>query len=263
MRKIPSALRGSLTAALLLAIAVPAFLKTMERCLDWKNDITIFFKDVNYAPNSVIVLGNAGARWIDLADTKEIAGLEIPGSSGKTTDYNGLLNITDHELKTSVFKTKREIALYKGIAYLKRAVSLHPKYVNGYLNLGLAYYKLRNDVECMANWKKAEALYPKNPYLQNYYAVYSENLRTRGMQALEEGNNSAAIMAFRHWTKLEPDNSNAWYNLSGAWFNSGYFEESLNAIAKAMEIEPGNPDYKTLESLTLKALNLETVTSNP
>ena len=56
-------------------------------------------------------------------------------------------------------------------------------------------------------------------------------------------------------TKLEPDNSNAWCTiLSGARFNSGYFEESLNAIAKAMEIEPGIQITKTLESLTLKAV---------
>lgn len=44
--------------------------KAWERNWDWKSDITLFIKDANTMPNSVLVLGNAGARWIDLADTK-------------------------------------------------------------------------------------------------------------------------------------------------------------------------------------------------
>lgn len=30
-------------------------------------------------PNSVLVLGNAGARWVDLADTKEVTGVQVVG----------------------------------------------------------------------------------------------------------------------------------------------------------------------------------------
>jgi len=44
--------------------------KTWERNWAWKNDITLFIGDVEHKPHSVLVLGNAGARWIDLADTK-------------------------------------------------------------------------------------------------------------------------------------------------------------------------------------------------
>ena len=61
--------------------------KTWERNWDWKNDITLFLKDVETVPNSVLVLGNAGARYIDLSDTKN-------------------------------FVAKREESLEKGIKYL-------------------------------------------------------------------------------------------------------------------------------------------------
>src|SRR5690606_35001990 len=59
---------GMLTGLLVLLILCGC--KVWERNWDWKNDVTLFLKDVKTSPNSVLVLGNAGARWIDLADTK-------------------------------------------------------------------------------------------------------------------------------------------------------------------------------------------------
>ena len=43
--------------------------KIVRKCI--KNDITLFTTDVKTVPNSVLCLGNAGARWIDLSERPE------------------------------------------------------------------------------------------------------------------------------------------------------------------------------------------------
>src|SRR6202008_3074403 len=46
--------------AILLTISIFFGCKTWERNWDWKNDVTLFLKDVTHKPHSVLVLGNAG-----------------------------------------------------------------------------------------------------------------------------------------------------------------------------------------------------------
>ncbi|MES2680749.1 MAG: tetratricopeptide repeat protein [Bacteroidota bacterium] len=239
--------RRSLMLGSLALIIILFGCKTWERNKDWKNDVTLFLKDVKTTPNSVLVLGNAGARWIDLADTKEITGIVLEGEDPTVfNDYNGTLKITDEELKESGFKTKREAALDRGIGYLKRAVELHPRYVNGYLNLGLASYKLQKDRDAIFYWKVAEYLYPDNPYLTNYYRVYTGVLKNRGADAFNSGKMQEAAVAYNLWTIVEPRNAEAWYNLGGVYFNQQKYEQAEKAWQKALQI---NPDYDEVKNV--------------
>ncbi len=234
--------------ALMMIVLVVGFLfgcKTWERNWDWKNDVTLFLKDVKTMPHSVLVLGNAGARWVDLADTKEITGIQVVGQdSTRFNDYNGTLVVTDQEVKDGGYKNKREAALYKGIAFLKHAVELHPRYVNGYLNLGLAYFKLRKDFEALYYWKNAERLYPNNPYLRNYYQVYSNDLRNRGVIAFNKGQMDTAAIEYNKWAILEPNNPEAWYNLGGAYFNSRKYFEAKQAWERTLQLNPNHAQAK-------------------
>lgn len=235
-------------SSLLLGVLIILFLcgaKTWERNWDWKNDVTLFLKDVKSNPNSVLILGNAGARWIDLADTREITGITMPGEdSTRFNDYNGTLKITDEEMKNGGFATKREAALQRGIDYLKHAVDLHPRYVNGFLNLGLASYKLGDDFSTIYYWKLAENLYPNNPYLRNYYMVYTNLLKSRGLEAFNTGRLQDAAMAYKMWTIVQPNEAEAWYNLGGPYFNQHKFEEARKCWERALEINPGYEEVK-------------------
>lgn len=235
-------------AALVSIVLVITFLfgcKTWERNWDWKNDVTLFLKDVKTMPNSVLVLGNAGARWVDLADTKEVTGINIPGQdSTRFNDYNGTLRITDEEVKEGGYKNKREAALNKGIKFLKHAIELHPRYVNGYLNLGLANFKLRNDFDALYYWKNAERLYPNNPYLRNYYMVYSNDLKNRGATAFNQGKMDSAAIHYNKWTLLDPNNAEAWYNLGGAYFNQHRYPQAKKAWDRALQINPNYAEVK-------------------
>ncbi len=234
--------------ALLTIVAVITFLfgcKTWERNFDWKNDVTLFLKDVQTMPHSVLVLGNAGARWVDLADTKEVTGKNIPGQdSTRFNDYNGTLVITDEEVKEGGYANKREAALYKGMGFLKHAIELHPRYVNGYLNLGLASFKLRKDFDALYYWKNAERLYPNNPYLRNYYQVYANDLKNRGATAFNRGRMDSAAIAYNLWSILTPHDADAWYNLGGAYFNQGKFGLAKKSWDRALQINPNHAEVR-------------------
>ena len=192
---------------ILLGVCLPI---VINRNADWKNDVTLFLKDVEKNPRSVLILGNAGARWIDLADTKEITGKALPGQENKPfNDYNGTLTISNEDLSFFNAKTKREAALRKGINYLDTAVKLHPRYVNGYLNLGLAHFKLDEDEACIKNWKMAERLYPNNPYLRTYYNVYSQILIDKTKAKLEQKEFKEAERYLKYALFINPTNEKA------------------------------------------------------
>ncbi len=235
--------------------------KAWERNWDWKNDITLFIKDANTMPNSVLVLGNAGARWIDLADTKwfnkkpgEAAHLPFSTYEDKMLEFkvadveftNGLVHDSiieplEGEFTNAQNLTPRQRSLYKGIGYLKHATTLHPRYVNGYLNLGLAYYKLKRDREALYYWKHAEKLYPNNPYLKNYYIVYYQELLQRGYQKAQRGRSDSAAYELNKATILDRYNPEGWYNLGGAYFNLQNFRKAKQCWAEALRLNPNHP----------------------
>ncbi len=251
--------------ALFSMLSVVVFLygcKAWERNWDWKNDITLFIKDVNIMPNSVLVLGNAGARWIDLCDTKffnklpgEQALLPFSTYEDKMLEYK----VIDRELQDGIHTkdsitepiegeftnpqklTPRERSLYKGIGYLKHAVALHPRYVNGYLNLGLAYYKLNRDRESLYYWKHAEKLYPNNPYLKNYYIVFYNALLQRGYQKAQRGRPDSAAYELNKCIILDRYNPEGWYNLGGSYFNMGKFKKAQFCWKEALKLNPNHP----------------------
>jgi tetratricopeptide (TPR) repeat protein len=214
-------------------------------------------------PNSVLVLGNAGARWVDLADTKEITGIQVVGQdSTRYNDYNGTLHITDEEVKQGGYPSKRDAALYKGIGFLKHAIELHPRYVNGYLNLGLAYFKLRKDFEALYYWKNAERLYPNNPYLRNYYIVYYNDLKNRGATYFNRGRMDSAAISYRKCTLLDPYNPEGWYNLGGAYFNSQKYIKAKQAWDRALQLNPNYAEVKrVLPMITPQMLGQAPMTS--
>ncbi len=229
--------------------------KAWERSLDWKNDVTLFLKDVKTMPNSVLALGNAGARWVDLASTKEITGINLPGQdSTKYNDYNGTLKITDEEVKQGGYKNRTEAALYKGVRFLEHAIELHPRYVNGYLNLGLAYMRLNKDFEALFYWKQAERLYPNNPYLRSYYGVYYQNLRNRGASAFNKGQMDSAALAYRKCTLLDPYNPEGWYNLGGSYFNQKKYVKAKQAWDRALQLNPNYQEVKRVMPMITKEM---------
>ena len=242
--------------------------KTWERNWDWKNDITLFLKDVETMPNSVLVLGNAGARYIDLADTKTYVSnpydtslVQLKDLSVKDGEDNtGILDKLSHILKPKVgsievyhvdsvnpvdFNKKRTAFLEKGLKYLKHAIELHPRYVNGYLNLGLGSYKLGRDRDALFYWKQAEFLYPNNPYLKNYYIVFYNDLLNRGYQKAQRGQLDSAIYELRKTILLDKLNPEGFYNLGGAYYQNKQYDKAKYYWEQCLKIKPDHAQAKS------------------
>jgi tetratricopeptide (TPR) repeat protein len=224
----------------MMVVTVLFCAKTWERNFDWKNDVTLFLKDVQTMPNSVLCLGNAGARYVDLLNTKDITSEDTVNFNS----YNGTLDNLMADVKKGTYKTKSEATIHYGIKVLKHSLDLHPRYVNGYLNIGLLYFKLHKDFEAMYYWKNAERLYPNNPYLRSYFQVYANDLKNRGAIAFSRGRMDSAAVAYNLLTMLEPANAEAEYNLGGAFFNQQKFTLAKKHWEKAVQLNPNYADAK-------------------
>jgi tetratricopeptide (TPR) repeat protein len=241
--------------------------KTWERNWDWKSDITLFLKDVETMPNSVLVLGNAGARYIDLADTKTYVSnpydstlIQLRDLSVKNGEDNlSTLDKLSQKLKPKFgsievyhvdsvdpaeFKQKRTAFLEKGLKYLKHAIELHPRYVNGYLNLGLGSYKLGRDRDALFYWKQAEALYPNNPYLRNYYIVFYNDLLNRGYQKAARGQLDSAIYELKKTIILDKLNPEGFYNLGGAYYQNKQYDKAKFYWEQCLKLKPDHAQAK-------------------
>lgn len=193
--------------------------KTFERNAIWKNDITLFTNDVNIVPNSVLANGNAGARYIDLSAKPEN-------------------------------KDKEKELINKGIVYLTKAVTIHPKYVNGFLNLGVAYYKLGDFENAELYWNQAGKYFPGNPSLRQFYPMLANAYLNKGMAFGGKNDFSQAIKCIEKASNIDPQNANIWYNLGGAYYTVKNFEKARSAWTQTMKIDPNNQNAKRgLEAL--------------
>ena len=238
--------------------------KTWERNWDWKNDITLFLKDVETMPNSVLVLGNAGARYIDLASTKTYVSNPYDSSLVQLKDLSKQPGEEDNSLSQTLkpkfgsietyhvdsvdkkeFNKKRVAFLEKGLKYLKHAIELHPRYVNGYLNLGLGNYQLGRDRDALFFWKQAEALYPNNPYLKNYYIVFYNDLLNRGYQKAQRGQLDSAIYELRKTIILDKLNPEGFYNLGGAYYQNKQYDKAKFYWEACIKLKPDHAQAKS------------------
>ncbi|MHB8259571.1 MAG: tetratricopeptide repeat protein [Bacteroidia bacterium] len=199
--------------SVLIILTVLFGIRTITRNEVWKNDITLFTHDVDIMPNSVLCLGNAGARWIDLS--------ERPENKAHEKEY-----------------------LEKARGYLDHALQLHPKYVNGYLNLGLAYFKLRDYNKAEEIWGTAYRLYPSNPYLVSYYRVLSNVYIQQAFQDAKDKKLQNSLYWFERASKIFPQDPEIWYNLGGAAFSVGDYAKARASFEKCLQINPNHPQAK-------------------
>lgn len=192
--------------------------KTIARNNAWENDITLALTDVEIMPESTALNGNAASRYLDLS--------EWPKN-----------------------KPREKELIQKSIQYGKKALSLHPKFVNGYLNLGLAYAKLEQYDSAKVCWDVAFREYPSHPNKQLYYnlladAYYRAGYNLGGQQKWSEG---AAYL--QKAVDMAPTNARYWYDLGGFSFNAQDFAKAKEAWTKAYQLDPKDTNIIKVQSL--------------
>ncbi len=167
MEKISQPKVGRLAMFGVLAVIVGlCSFKTIERNADWKNDEILFLHDIENAPNSVLVNANVASSYVNKAEA-----------------------VTDTAEKYALLR--------KSLKYYNKAVEVHPTFVSGYMNRGVAYLKLNMPDSAKANYDMAMKLYPNYPKL---YEVYY-NL---GVCYFLTGRPYDAINIWQQVTKMNP-----------------------------------------------------------
>jgi len=205
--------KRSIVMALLAVVVIASGFKTIERNADWKNDITLFTKDVNVVPGSALANGNAGARYIDLSERPEN-------------------------------KAQEKELLNKAIGYLDKAISIHERYVTSYINRGLAYYKLGDLEKTKENWDMVEKYYPHYPDIPRYKEILAQGYLNRALNFGKEQKYTEAIAEMEKAKAITPNNPEVWYNLGGAYFTIKDYQKALDCWQKTLELKPDHPQAK-------------------
>ncbi len=207
LQKISSEqIRKAIAVSLGCIVVIWCGAKTISRNAEWKNDQTLFIADAKTVPNSALVNGNAGKAYIDLSEKPENKAQEV-------------------EL------------IKKGMYHLSRSVTIHNKYVNGYLNLGVGYFKLKEYDKAKANWDKAREIYPSNPFIKRNLELLGSTYFNEGM-TLGAKDIPAAIVWLEKAVSVDSTNVEYWYNLGGACFTNKDFGKARIAWTKTLTLKP-------------------------
>lgn len=187
-------------------ITLPCASIVMERNDVWTNDKKLFTTDAWTVPNSALVNGNAGKAYVDLSEMEANKSME------------------------------KEL-LGKALLHLHRSVKIHDKYVNGYLNLGVVYFKLNNYVKAEEYWRIAQDIYPNNPFLKRNFGVLATTYFNDAMK-IGSKDVSKAIKGLEKACELDPGNVEYWYNLGGASFTIKDYEKAKQAWTRTLQLKP-------------------------
>lgn len=202
--------KWNVTMALSLVLVVACAAKVIPRNAQWKNDASLFIADAETVPNSALVNGNAGKAYIDLSERPEN-------------------------------KAQEKELVRKSIPLLKKSISIHNKYVNGYLNLGVAYYKLEDYEAARECWENARKIYPNNPYLKTNFYLLGMVYFNQAMK-LGPAKPAEAIVLLEKGTNVDPSNPELWYNLGGASFTIKDYAKARMAWTKTLQLKPDHKE---------------------
>jgi hypothetical protein len=199
-------------AALLLILIIPMSYGTIARNPDWETDNILFMHDAWVVPNSVLANGNSGKAFIEGAQKDTV---------------------------------KRQAYLDSAIYHLDKAVTLHPKYVNGYLNLGLAWFQKKDLDKAEFYWNQARKYFPSHPFFrQSYDPALASAFVERAKKEGQNGNVPKAIEFIARALKYDSTNSETWYHYGGANYSIGNMNEAYRGWSKCLQLNPNNAEAK-------------------
>jgi tetratricopeptide (TPR) repeat protein len=158
--------RFALAGSMVLLIALCGF-KTIDRNKYWKNDQTLFFEDIKVSPNSVLVNADVASSYVNMSDGEK----------------NEADRISD---------------LHNGITYFTRAIEINPSFVSGFLNRGMAYFKLKQPDSAYYNVRKVWELYPRYPKV-------AEMMYNIGVNFYVDKRYSEAIQSWNTALQMDPN----------------------------------------------------------
>jgi tetratricopeptide (TPR) repeat protein len=215
-RRLP---RAALVA-LAIAVLVLGGIQIVRRNPDWKNDDTLFLRDVTVVPNAALANANAGRAHIVLA--------EAAAASHEQDQHLG-----------------------EAIRLLNHALELHPGFVDAWFHLAIALDRLGRIDEMEAAWSAARRLFPQHPYFASYDPQFAAAFASQGQQALASGDPAGARRHLERALRFQPNLPTAWLALDRACSELHDEACARTARQRALELDPGLSEARThLESPT-------------
>ncbi len=138
----------------------------------------------------------------------------------------------------------------EAIDYLEKAAQLKPGDVDIPFQLGVVYFEQEKYDQAIAQFRKALQIDSTN----------TDAWLNLGITALKTEDYTTAAEAFRNYTALAADDAQGYYFLAVTLLNlkdeqkEQHLQEALQAIQKAIELDPTNPDYYNIAGMVYKQL---------
>ncbi len=137
--------------------------------------------------------------------------------------------------------------MQKAIVHLNRSLAVHKDYVNGYLNLGVCYFKLKDYERAKQCWSIARMYYPNNPYVIRNFSLLATVYMSEGFKVGAK-DPKKGVEFIEKAVEVDPSNPDVWYNLGGASFMAGNYDKAKESWEKTLQLKP---DYaKAKEGLS-------------
>lgn len=208
--------KPELALLITLPIVLAYSVKTVARNKAWENDITLALTDVEICPNSTALNGNAASRCLDLS-----------------------------EMPANVARQKELVE--KSIQYGRKALGIHPGFVNGYLNIGIAFAKMDMLDSAKAAWEKAFRLYPSHPNKTQYYSMLANTYWVKGYNMGTKQQWAEGKELLLKAVALDSTNVRYWYDLGGFAFNSGDQGLAREAWMRGYRINPNDSSIQQVK----------------
>ena len=171
----------------------------------------------------------------------------------------------------------QEIGQYnEAYSYYQKAIQINPKYFEVEMNLGILCMKMETPDEATKHFQRVLQLNPKHPEAYNNLgltfqqqgevekakfcfrraleinAVFSDAYTNLGNILLKEDEGiNKAITLYNRAINVDPNNYEAFYNLSYAQHYQGSFEQALQSCRHALLIDPNQAKAHINYSMTL------------
>jgi Flp pilus assembly protein TadD len=190
--------------------------KTVVRAAEWKDQYTLFGSDIKKSPNSA----HLHYYW----------GLTLRDKAMENQDNNG----------------QKEMMM-RAIAEFDKAVSIYPSYPDCYEQLGLAWYRVKDNTKAMENYQKALQL-------NNTKAVTWSNL---GIIYFEQGDYKKSLELYTKALSLDSNYADGYFNMGSTLGMLGRFDEAISSFKKCIFYDPENAKAHEFIGLTYKNLHRE------
>lgn len=220
---------------------------SINRNFDWKDNFTLFSKDILISKNSGKITSDLAGEFIKKA-------MALNNISDKELTINK--SQTDNIAISNEIEVEKVKLLQKAIPLLNKSLEIHPmsgiawfQVSNVYLFLGmspinspnvnLTYLNTAKEACDLAEFYKSESA---DTLIKSYKALcLMEIAKVMGQQF---GDFNTAISFLEEASKLSPNESNIYFMLGTAHSNAKNYEKAIEFTQKSLSLSPNNRDIK-------------------